>query len=283
MEKIIYRNSLNQELEFSSFSSFILRDITESTKNKIVTTNNSNVDGEVFNSSRLDIRDIKIKVTILHRSEVNRISLTKKLNSILNPHLPGKLIYRTEKKEKEIDVRLDEIPISKRGKGRTDFEIDFVALNPYWQNNPVTEYLALLSGRLTFPIVIPQNQGLIFGLRQSILESEVINIGDVATGFRVIFKSKGYVKNPEIENKFTGEKIKILVELQKDDILEIINSPQRKMLYLNAEKAFKYLDRNNADFFLLEVGNNKIAYNAEINAINLDVIMYYSPLFLGRD
>lgn len=283
MERLIYRNALNQEIEFSTFSPYILRGMSESTKNKIVSTSNSNMDGELFASSVLSTRDIRVTATIINKSQDVRIRLVQNLLSILSPKQTGMLIYRTDYGEKEIDVQLDDIPDPKRSKGTTEIELDFVALNPYWRHKTKTEYLALLTPALVFPLVIPQNIGIIFGYKKSILETEVNNIGDVAAGFRVIFKAKGYVKNPEIEHKYTGEKLKIFVEMQKDDTLEIINTTQRKMIYLNGAKAFKNLDRSNADFFTLEVGKNLIGYNAEVNAVNMEVILYYSPLFLGRD
>lgn len=283
MERLIYRNALGQEIEFSLFSPYILRTIREATKNNLVTTTNSSMDGHLYESSTLDIRDIKVKATIVNTSDDVRRRLTRNLLTIINPKQEGTLIYRTDEDEKEIRVRLDEIPDPVRNKGTTDIDLDFVALNPYWQNKDKTEYLAFLTPKFHFPLVIPINKGIVFGLRRSILETPVQNIGDVPAGFRVVFKAKGYVKNPEIEHKYTGEKLKVLVEMQKGDILDIINTTQRKMVFFNGEKAFKYLDRNNADFFVLEVGQNLIGYGAEVNAVNMDVIMYYSPLFLGRE
>lgn len=283
MDRLIYRNELNQEIEFSSFSPYILRSISESTKNKIVATENANIDGQIYESSVLDSRDIRVKITILHNDEYTRTRLTRQLLITLNPKQGGILIYRTEFGEKEIHVRLDEVPDPKREQHKTEFDLDFIALNPYWKHKDKTEYLAILAPSLIFPIAIPQSTGVVFGYKRSILETPVENIGDVSTGFRVIFRANGYVKNPEIENKYTGEKLKVLVEMQKDDILEIINTTQRKMILFNGERSFKRLDRSNADFFVLEVGKNLIGYNAEINVVNLDVILYYSPLFLGRD
>lgn len=275
MEKLIYRNELNQEIEFSAFSSYVLTNIQESTKNELITTKQSSRDGEIYASSSLGVRDIKIKASIIKGT--NSTELAQRLVRVFNPKLKVKLHYSNQQTDKEIAVYLDELPTIRPNKGTIDITIDMVSLDPYWMNKPKTEFLALLSPKFHFPLVIPKSEGIVFGLRKSILETPITNIGDVATGFRVVFKAKGQVKNPHVENKLTGEKIKALVTMEKGDVVEIINTPQRKMILLNGKKAFKHLDRSNADFFNLEVGRNLIGYNADLNAVNLDVILYYSP------
>jgi len=279
-EKLIYRNENNQEVEISYFSPYIPVSVDETLGNSIVASKQIGKDGMNYASSTLDSRDIRVKGSIIIRHNID--TLERRLRSVFNPKLSGKLIFRTETTEKVIDVKAEEVINFKRSKGISNFTIDLVAHNPYWREVDRTEYLALLSGRLSFPLVINQGVGMMFGLRQSILETEIENVGDVASGFRVVFKAKGIVRNPEIENKLTGEKIKILVDMAKGDIIEIINTPSRKMVNINGVKSFKNLDRLNSSFFELEVGKNLIGYNAEENAINLDVILYYSPLYLGR-
>lgn len=281
MERLIYQNEQGQEVEFSYISPYILNTIIESVPNEITTIKQSNRDGELYASSALSVRDIKIKISIKNNSGYID-ALKKNIVSILNPKLKGKLIYKNNSGEKEIDVFLDAIPQFKFNRGTIDVDIDMVALNSYWTEKDKTEYLALLTPRFTFPIIIPQNKGIIFGSRKSILETEVINIGDVDSGFRVVFKAKGTVRNIEVENKLTGQKIKVLYEMQKDDIIEIINYPNKKMILVNNEKAFKYLDIENSNFFNLKVGKNLLGYNAELNAINLDVVLFYRPLYLSR-
>ena len=140
----------------------------------------------------------------------------------------------------------------------------------------------MLSPTLKFPLNIPKKRGITFGRRRSILESELDNIGDIESGFKVIFKAKGgSVKYPKVYDVYTKKFIKINYEMEKGDILEIINYPELKKVTLNGtENAFKYLDIE-SNFFNLKIGHNKIGYIAEENTINLDVILWYSPRYLG--
>ncbi len=281
MERVIYRNGLSHEVEFSAFSPYILVDFEDTLDNNIVSTKRISADGYVYSGCSLDARDLSLKISILKRDGWR--ALLARLQQVLNPKLSAKLIYSNEVYSKEIDVVLDEIPkITMRGKGVVDIYVKCIANDSYWTQSEKSEYLAFLTSKFKFPVIITKVQGMVFGIRKSILETEVNNVGDVATGFRVIFKAKGQVRNVEVSNKLTGEKLKVIVSMQKGDLVEIVNMPGNKMIKINGVKSFKSLDVEVSKFFDLEVGKNLIGYNADLNAVNLDVILYYKPLFLGR-
>jgi len=276
--RIIYKNELGGEIEFSPFSVFYLEQFEEETKNNIVTNKTNMIHGNNFISSSLDSRYITIS-GIIEKNAITEV-LTNKLLKTINPTLSGKLFYTNKTENKEIDCRVEEIPIVVSNSGLIKFEIGLVALNPFWKNKEKVEYISLLTPQLKFPIAIPK-KGICFGRRKSILETEVNNIGDVESGFRVLFKAKSSVTNPKIFNVLTGEYIKINYEMAKGDSIEVVNYPEKKSITINSiVNGFKYLDIN-SDFFTLEVGKNKIGYIADINTINLDVILYYTPRFLG--
>ena len=65
-----------------------------------------------------------------------------------------------------------------------------------------------------------------FGTKKPASETEVENIGDVESGFRVVFKARGTVTNPKIFNKITGEYIKINYIMAKGDSIEVVNYPR---------------------------------------------------------
>lgn len=283
MERIIYRNGQNQEVEFSYFSPYILEDFTDALKNNVVTVKHIADDGYIYASSNLDARDLRIKGAIVMMG--NHESLIRRLYRTFNPKLPGKIIYESEDVRREIEVVLDGLPQTHYKKdGTVSIAIDLRANDPYWTETEKTEVMALLSKQLTFPMVIPQGRGVLLGLRKSILETPIENIGDVATGFRVQFRAKGEVRNVLVENKKTGEKIKVNVIMNKGDVVEIINTPLKKMILINGERSFRNLDveNDNDRFFDLAVGTNLIGYNADLNAVNLDVVLLYRPLYLGR-
>lgn len=277
---IKYENNIGS-IDISLFSEYTLTGFEEDLQNSITTTKQNLIPGTTFISSTLDERYITISGII----SCNKYSedLRLRLIRLFNPNLEGRLIIqKSNNYYKTITVRVEKVVEPKANKGIIEFEINLVALSPFWQDEVVTEYLALLTPTLKFPINIPQKRGITFGRKRSVLESEVENIGDVESGFKVIFKAKGgTVKAPKVYDVYSKQFIKINYEMQKGDILEIINYPELKKVTLNGVgNAFKYLDIEST-FFNLNIGHNKIGYVAEENTVNLDVILWYSPRYLG--
>ncbi len=276
-ERLIYQNSNQEKLEISYFSIYVPTSFEDDLDNDVTKSKNNMQDGETFISSSLGSRSLQISgfFALEHSNQLER-----RLKRVFNPKLSGKLIFQDIDSERYINVQVDSLPDIKRGKRMATFTINLTAYDPFWREQERTEYIALLSAQLHFPLVIPQNVGFVWGLKRSILETEVQNIGDSACGFRVVFKAKGSVINPAVKNSYTGEQIRILYEMEKGDTIEVINELNRKLIYINGKKDFSKLDRLGTTFFQLDPGKNLLGYAADENVVNLDVIVYYSPLYL---
>lgn len=278
-EKLIYTNENGEAVEFSFFSIYTVTKFTDSDLDNEITTTKTNLqDGETVAGAALGMRGITIEG--LYPLEAKSNATERRLKKVLNPKLKGVLTFRDTEVERYIDVLPESTVDIIRKPGHGEFSIDLIAPFPFWKEREKTEYIALLTPQLKFSLVIPKRKGIVFGRRKPILETKVENVGDVASGFRVVFRAKGPVENPCIINKITEEKIKILKTMERGDIIEVINLPYQKQVYFNGIKSFSILDRRNSKFFTLEVGKNLIGYQADLNTINLDVIIYYSPLYL---
>lgn len=276
-EKLIYQNSNGESIEFSHFSPYFPLDFKEDLDSEMITTKSYKQDGETFSRDSLDPREITID-GFFQLSRTNNI-LERKLKRVFNPKSSGTLTFQALDFVREIDVRPVSMPEIDKTGHRGIFSIDLVAHDPFWREAERMEFLALLTPALFFPLVIPP-WGTIFGLQSSALQTEFENPGDLETGFRVVFKARGTVINPWVTNVPTGETIKILYEMAKDDVIEVISQPGRKQVLINGVKSFQHLDRLNSSFFSLTPGKNIMGYQADENTINLDVIVYYSPAYL---
>lgn len=278
--RVIYRNEVGGEIEFSPFSVYYLERFEEETKNEIITNKTNSIHGENFISNSLESRYITIN-GIIDKNSVT-VALTNKLIKTINPTIKGKLIWKNENETKEIEVIPEQIPDINANGGLIRYEVSLMACNPFWKNTEKTEYLALFMPMLTFPLIIDEEEGMIFSLKDSVLETEFNNQGDVESGVRVVFKARGgTVQNPKIMNDLTGEFIKLNYSMEKGDSIEIISYPEKKKVTVNGiTNGFRYLDIE-SNFFNLLVGKNKLSYIADENTINLDVIVYYTPRFLG--
>jgi len=268
------------EIEFSPFSAYFVENIEEETKNNITTNKTNLIHGENYISNTLESRYISLSGLIDKNSTTK--ALIRNLTKVVNPTLKGKLIYQNENEVKEIEVIPEQIPDINANGGLIRYEVSLMACNPFWKNTEKTEYLALFMPMLTFPLVIEQEEGMVFSLKDSVLETEFNNQGDVESGVRVLFKARGgTVQNPKIMNDLTGEFIKLNYSMEKGDSIEVISYPEKKKVTVNSTiNGFRYLDIE-SNFFNLLVGKNKLSYIADENTINLDVIVYYTPRFLG--
>lgn len=278
--RVIYRNEVGGEIEFSPFSAYFLEHFEEETKNDIITNKTNSIHGENVISSSLESRYITLSGIIEKNSAT--INVSNYLIKTINPTIKGKLIWRNENETKEIEVVPEEIPTVEQNGGLIRFSINLVANNPFWKNAEKIEYLALFKPMLTFPLIIDKDEGMIFSIKDSVLETEFNNQGDVESGVRVIFKARGgTVQNPKITNDLTGEFIKLNYAMEKGDSIEVISYPEKKKVTVNGiENGFRYLDID-SNFFNLLVGKNKLSYIADENTINLDVVVYYTPRYLG--
>ena len=220
--RLTYKNEIGGNIEISFFSPYTLINVEEDLQNSITSTKQNLIHGTKYVSSTLNERAIVISGVLECNKNIE--SLLSNLTRTFNPTIKGKLIAENICKKKSIEVCVESIPEISKEKGIVFYKINLIALSPFWEDEVKTEYLAMLTPTLKFPLVIPQKKGITFGRRRSVLESEVENIGDVESGFKVIFKAKGgTVRNPKIYDVYSNNFIKINYTMEKGDILEVIN------------------------------------------------------------
>ncbi|MEF9968668.1 MAG: phage tail family protein, partial [Longicatena sp.] len=161
---------------------------------------------------------------------------------------------------------------------------------PYWSDlDNFGKNIAAITPMFTFPLAfINFIEGKDKILKQQImgynsLSKEVLlnNKGDVPTGVEVHFIAKrGDVKNPKITLLSTGEFIEVIQDMKQGDVIVINTNVGHKGITKNGVNIFKEKNKLSS-FFQLEIGDNKISYDAVENYTNLDVRVYYTPKYLG--
>ncbi|WP_373128056.1 phage distal tail protein [Dielma fastidiosa] len=274
-EKLIYTNERGESVEMSWFSNLICKNFDDELSVNYNTVKNSNQDGETLVSQTFEARPISVDCFYQVRSDSK--AYEQRLKRIFNPRYAGTLKHITKNSEREINVKLEAIPLFKHDGGYGTVMLDFVAHAPFWQDVPQTEFLAFVEASLSFPLTFIG--GMTFGLRRNALVSKIDNIGDVDCGFKVTFKaSGGTVNNPYIKK---GDKyIRLNYEMAKGELITVDMLGQSPVIYLNEVKDSTILKRKETEFFGLDVGLNEVEYNAERNVTNLDVIVTYRPLYL---
>ncbi|EPY2290969.1 phage tail domain-containing protein [Clostridium sporogenes] len=289
--EIILKNKFCDEITFNNYSSFIINSFVDDGIKIVNVTNKSMLqDGQQYINSTLNIRQLRLKYTILADSQLELENKRLKLNQILNPK-NGELEIQLIKDDKHYKINAIPDAIPSHEDSGCDFDegnIIFVCNNPFWKNYKDEKInIALWKGDFHFPLIIPKPKGITMGHREPSLIVNVNNKGQVSTGMIIEFRARGTLKNPSLFNVNTRELLKInkgMIEGEK--FIINTNYGQKKILQeLNGETndILNYLDIiGGGDTFLqLDIGDNLFRYDAEENLDNLEINIYFNPKYLG--
>lgn len=272
----------------------------ESSELEISTSDNALVDGLIVNGKRIKKRPVHIEATL--RDDKNNATNRQKIIRFFNPKYVGKLTVNHSGTERNSEYELE--GWSFVGKGNVHGQLSIVAdlLFPQPFMKHIDNYgknIAEYSKHIAFPWrvvtqkVITQNPykgltlpGQITGYRLLRKEVYLPNDGDVPTGLQIQFiATRGTVVNPKItlvrtKNGVSGKFIRVKVTMEKGDVLLVDTDKRHQVIELNGVNTYQKIDRLSTPFEL-EKGDNYLEYDADENYTNLDVKLYYTPLYLG--
>ena len=290
IEQLIYTNSNGESLIFSTMSVYhvnVSKDVTgiSDIKNTLYTTSSMGQHGETFISQKINSRDIDIAGSINRKDKDVMLQLRRSMQKILNPELNATLTYVYGSFTKVIDAKIDSAPVFRHKKVLEEFTIQLTCPSPFWRDQKESRQdIASWVGSFSFPLEIPEDEGIIFGYRQPSVIVDVYNEGDVAAGMRVAFKATGTVSNPQILNINTGEYIQVNATLTAGETV-IVNTEygnKGAVMQSGGEEVdyFRYIDVDST-FMQLAIGDNVFRYDASAGLDALEVTIYYSPKYLG--
>jgi len=278
-EKIIYENDRGERVEIAYSFPYFLDTFTgaDGTDANITKTQSIGQDGTTINNLNLTDRPMQILGGIKGYSKEEMAKYRAKLLRVFNPKLKGTLLYEYGDVKKQIRCRVETAPRFSR-KNREyrmqEFLINLIAPNPYWTDEFESgEEIVTWIGGMTFPLKLPTA----FATKGP----KIINIrndGDVETPIKVEFH--GPATNPRIENKTTGEFIKVNQVLTPEDILVITTEFGNKRVEINGENVFNWIDLDST-FWGLEVGDNVIEYTSDDEVEDATVKVIYKNRYLG--
>jgi len=278
--------SNNRTLEISNDTSYKLMNIDgiDSGSLEINTVSNAQFDGSVVVSKRIQNRPISITVDYkgTNSQEVERQSLI----SFFNPKNKGLLIVNYGEIERAIEYEVEGFNCKLNSIFDTiTFTVDFLCPQPYWRDIQESKInIALWKDMFHFPLVIPQNIGIIMGLREPSLIVNALNVGNVESGMIIEFKALGALTNPSILNVETQEFFKINKSMVAGEVITVNTNIGSKKVIRNlngVETNILNLIDLDSTFLQLRVGDNLLRYDADTNLDNLEVNIYYNPYYLG--
>lgn len=247
----------------------------------INTTRNANADGSVYNSAYVNNRQIIITLAINGPAEANRINLYKYFKN----KYPVRLYYQNNTRDVYIDGYCKNIQIEFFNKKQIA-QITIVCPEPFFNgsSNTVIDFSSVTSG-FEFPFSIEDPPGEIaFSTINLEEEKDLVNTGDVETGFSIYLKARGPVTNPTIYNSETNEYIKLNITMAEGDVIFINTRTKQKTIQLTSNGVTTNIIGNlvnGSTWFTLTPGDNLFIITAEGTPENLDSYAVITEQFEG--
>lgn len=245
----------------------------------INTGENANFDGSIFNSSKLNSRNIVIELFLERDAEASRINLYK----YVKVKKACVVYYKNGLRDVKIAgyvENLDADPFALK----EAVQISIICPYPYYSSvADLTENFSDEEPLFEFPMDIDEN-GVEFSRVILSDQTVVTNGGDVECGMIIEFRAFGDVVNPSIYNAETAAGMKINKTLYNGDVLRICTiKGQKSVVYIHngvQSNALNSLDRGSV-WLTLESGDNVIAYTADSGESDLVCALTYNTLFEG--
>ncbi|MEF9952641.1 MAG: phage tail family protein [Clostridium sp.] len=281
----IHNINKNITLEFDNINYVLHEEDIGSIESTHYTSKALNQNGSYLTNTTLENREINITGYIVSDVPAEMNNKRKHLIELVNPL---DRIYVIKNRLKVECKANSTVGFSSNYKDNNNyvckFNISLFCANPFWNNiNDLKSDIALWKPKLRFPVIIPKNRGVILGLKEPSLITNIVNNGDTEIGMRIEFRAKGALTNPSLFNINTREEFKVEKSMIAGEKIVVNTTFGNKRVehFLNGtiSNGFRYIKRGST-FLQLDIGDNLFRYNADTNIDNLEVTIYYNPNIL---
>ena len=244
---------------------------------ELILAEGANSDGGTVTGRRTLPRPLEIVFDVFTEAE------RREMIAFFNPKRTGRIYVSRDGVERRIDYEVETVEFEQATlfhpatitAGLLCPQPYFLSIDDFGQN------VAAKRAQFAFPWRGVVGQGQIMGYNAFAREVNLQNGGDMETGLTAVFTAaRGPVSNPSILYKSTGEFLKVMLEMEQGDVLEVSTNQRDKHVTLNGGNIFQKIDRQSS-FFQLSPGDNVVEYDADANYLNLDVRIYYTQKYLG--
>lgn len=281
MYTLIAENKYGEQLEITNNPRYVITDIDGlyPPEGVINTTQVANMDGSVFNSSRINDRVITITMAINGPAEANRLLLYRYFKT----KYPVRLYYENGVRDVYIDGYVSKFSVEYFEKKQTaQIEISCPMTLFRAVKESVTEF-ANIENMFVFPFAI-EAVGRPFSEVALGEQKTIINGGDVETGVVIHLNALGTVLNPKIYNVDTSDRMTLSVEMRAGDEITINTRKKEKSITLLRDgvqtNIVGKLDAGSTWFNLIP-GDNVFTYEADEFPEHLQCIFIINNQFEG--
>ena len=247
----------------------------------INTSPSSLLDGEKYNSSKVNMRTINLAFAVEKEAEANRLQAYKVFQSAraVDIHYVSSMLNVT------IEGYIESVDVT-HFEAKQVITVVIVCPFPYFKAaQQVVNELYSLINMFHFPFASTATPELIFGVVNPMTNEAVINNGAVECGLIFELYARDTLSNPKIYNYLTNEFIGLNFQMQAGDLITINTEKGKKSVTLlrdgSETNLFNYL-MEGITWLQLEVGGSEFVYQVTSGVItNLLVTIKHNDLFEG--
>lgn len=254
-----------------------------------VTTQGYGQDGASLVNSYALPRDLEIKGCIRADTTRKMQELRDKLSSLFIPREDITINHYYGGKNRVIKARVEQTPLFDFTEVTTvqSYSITVIAMDPFWTD--VAESLVELAntvGRFHFPLAIPVESGVIFGLRQTSLIANVYNASAIKVGMRYVFMANGVVVNPQLFNVRTRQFMKLICTMEAGETITVQTGQEKTIIQNKNGLTDDYIGKidlagGGRTFLELDPGDNLLRCAADEGENMLQVKIYHMNRYMG--
>jgi len=256
---------------------------------QIVTSQGYDQDGAYVLNDYILPRDMEIKGQV--KADTTEQMRTIK-DRIFNLFLPKKNIMINHYyggKNRIITARVEDTPAFTFSNVSSieNYTVRLLAADPYWKD-PVETLVSIanMTGGFHFPLRIPKDTGVTFGIKSAILIADAYNRSSVKIGMRFVFIANGTVTNPQLFNINTREFFKLNCVMSPGEKITvqtgIDKTVTRNVSGIESDYIGKIDIAGGGNTFLeLDPGDNLLRYGADGGEDMLEVRLYYQNKYIG--
>lgn len=256
---------------------------------QIVTSQGFNQDGATLINDYVLPRDMEITGQIFGKTTSQLQNIRDDLLNLFIPKKDITINHYYGGRNRLITARVEKTPeFNFTGVSSVnDYSVQVIAVNPYWRDvSDTLVQMANVVGEFHFPLVIPVNQGVHFGVKSTSLIANVYNKSSMNTGMKIVFIANGQVSNPQLFNVKTREYLKLLCEMEAGEQIEVQTGQEKTVTRIKNGVSEDYLgkvDLAGGGYTFLELypGDNLFRYGAEAGQDMLEIKIYYCNKYMG--
>lgn len=252
-----------------------------------VTSQGFDQDGASLLNSYVQPRDMEIQGQILASTTYEMQNQRDKLLNLFLPKEELKITHYYGGITRVINARVEQSPRFKftNVSRLQDYDIALTATEPFWRDEDETlVQIANVIGRFHFPLIIPETEGVCFGIKQIALLKGITNKSSIKAGMRFIFKANGKVNSPQLFNVNTREYFRLLCRMEAGEQITVDTEAKtvtRAKKGLREDYIGKIDMQGGNTFLKLDPGENLFRCTADEGEDMLEVWIYFQNRYMG--